>query len=83
LDNGDQACADNIMTIPKRGGARPGAGRKPNDDGPKTYVTVSLTPEQIAFLDALGNGRPSVGIQRLIAIYQAEHRTTSDDTQRD
>ena len=43
------------MTPKPRGGARPGAGRKPlSPHGESLRVEVSLTPEQAAKLAALG-----------------------------
>lgn len=49
-----------------RGGKRIGAGRKP------TFLeleraTVTLTPDQVAYLAQLGNGNVSAGIRRAIA----------------
>lgn len=49
-----------------RGGKRAGAGR------PSTFLeleraTVTLTPDQIVYLERLGNGNISAGIRRAIA----------------
>jgi hypothetical protein len=47
----------------KRGGHRPGAGRKPIGDKPMLRKQVLLTDENIAKANAKGGGNLSLGIR--------------------
>lgn len=40
-----------------RGGARPGAGRPSGQHGTKAPITLSLTPDVLAWLETLGTSR--------------------------
>lgn len=50
----------------RRGGARPGAGRKPLNGEPMRSVQVRLTDAQIALLRERGGGNLSAGVRSLL-----------------
>jgi hypothetical protein len=54
-----------------RGGARPGAGRKPLGSERLQRVTVWLSPSMVVQLQALGEGNASAGIRSLLAAHSA------------
>lgn len=45
-----------------RGGKRPGAGRKPAEDGPLSRHMVTINPLHVKFLKKRGTGKLSPGI---------------------
>jgi len=58
------------MTKSKRGGARPGAGRKA-DGAPKTeQKNLRLDRETVARAKAIGDGNLSEGVRRAVKSYQ-------------
>ena len=60
--------------LKKRGGARPGAGRKPSDH-PKQRYQVTLAPEIAAKLQAIGAGNLSYGISLAATFYRITDKT--------
>lgn len=61
-----------------RGGRRPGAGRKPIGEQLTLPVTVTLLPDQIAYLETVGEGNMSLGIRRLIEWHKSAQHTNAD-----
>lgn len=49
---------------PKRGGARPGAGRKPTDRPNRQATSIRIAPEVLDYLRSTGN--QSAEIERLV-----------------
>lgn len=53
-----------MITKPKRGGARAGAGRKSSDGVAVVRKNVTLDAETIATMRKIGGGDLSIGIRR-------------------
>lgn len=51
---------------PRRGGKRPGAGRKPIAHGPAEAHTVTLSPRVWRFLTSAGPRGASAALERLV-----------------
>ena len=58
----------------KRGGRRPGAGRKPLGEEHLKRINVMLTAEQIDLALAFGNENLSAGVRRAIDAMHAESK---------
>jgi len=60
--------------MPRHGGRRRGAGRKPLPEG-KVYqkVSVSLPPDLLAYARKVG-GQVSYGVQQALAFHRTKHK---------
>lgn len=54
-----------MKRVERRGGRRPGAGRKKSDNSEQSY-SVRLRPSQIKLLKKWGGGDVSIGLRWLI-----------------
>lgn len=68
----DTTTVDRAMTSlesPRRGGRRPGAGRKPGPHGPREPHTVYLTPRVWRWLTSAGQGGAGAALDTLVRLH--------------